>query len=269
VLDQAGRPARMLGTGQDISERKQAEAAQVELEKEQRARQRAEEAIRMKDQLLAMVSHELRTPLHAVVGWADVLAADVSNPAQVARGLDVIKRNAQIQARLVDDLLGVSEAGLGQLRLDARPVDLRAVIQSAMEAVEVSAIAKGIRVTAHLAEAASVHGDASRLQQVVWNLLANAIKFTPEGGQVEVALEPADTHVVITVRDSGPGIEPQLIAHIFEPFQQGTAGRRQGGLGLGLSIVRSLVEAHGGRVDAENEDPGSGATFRVRLPRLP
>jgi signal transduction histidine kinase len=223
----------------------------------------------MKDQLLAMVSHELRTPLHAVVGWADVLAADVSNPAQVARGLDVIKRNAQIQARLVDDLLGVSEAGLGQLRLDARPVDLRAVIQSAMEAVEVSAIAKGIRVTAHLAEAASVHGDASRLQQVVWNLLANAIKFTPEGGQVEVALEPADTHVVITVRDSGPGIEPQLIAHIFEPFQQGTAGRRQGGLGLGLSIVRSLVEAHGGRVDAENEDPGSGATFRVRLPRLP
>jgi PAS domain S-box-containing protein len=269
ITDAAGLPVRMLGTGQDISERRQAEAAEAALAAEQAARQQAEEANRVKDEFLAMVSHELRTPLNAVLGWARMLAEDPTNPERLARGLEVIQRNAQMQAWLINDLLDVSEIKAGQLRLDVRPVNLHAIVSLAIDAVGVPAGAKQIRITSSLAERADVQGDPHRLQQVVWNLLVNAVKFTPDGGRVDVRLDRIDSEVSIQVSDSGRGIEPDLLPRIFEPFWQGDARRRQGGLGLGLTIARTLVEAHGGRIEAESDGPGRGATFRVRLPAGP
>ena len=266
VTDEAGRPVRMLGTGQDISDRKQAEAAEAALASEQAARLRAEEASRVKDEFLAMVSHELRTPLNAVLGWVRMLQDDPSNREKLARGLDVIQRNAQMQAWLINDLLDVSEIKAGQLRLDKRPVNLHAIVSLAIDAVNVPAGAKRIQITSDLAEHAHVDGDPHRLQQVVWNLLVNAVKFTPDGGRVDVRLERADSQVAIQVTDTGRGIEADVLSRIFEPFWQGDAVRRQGGLGLGLAIVRTLVEAHGGQVDARSDGPGRGTTFRVELP---
>jgi PAS domain S-box-containing protein len=266
VTDESGQPIRMLGTGQDISERKQAEAAEAALAAEQSARLRAEEANRVKDEFLAMVSHELRTPLNAVLGWARMLADGPSDPERLARGLEVIQRNAQMQAWLINDLLDVSEIKAGQLRLEMRPVNLHAIVSLAIDAVGAPAGAKNIQISAALAEQAHVQGDPHRLQQIVWNLLVNAVKFTPEGGRVDVRLGRADTQVSIQVTDTGRGIEADALPRIFEPFWQGDAVRRQGGLGLGLTIVRTLVEAHGGRVEAASEGPGHGATFRVYLP---
>jgi signal transduction histidine kinase len=266
ITDADGRPVRMLGTGQDISERRQAEAAEAALAAEQSARQRAEEANRVKDEFLAMVSHELRTPLHAVMGWARMLAEGPSDPDRLARGLEVIQRNAQMQAWLINDLLDVSEIKTGRLRLDVRPVNMHAIVSLAIDAVGVPASAKKIQITSTLAEQAHVHGDPHRLQQVVWNLLANAVKFTPDGGQVDVRLDRGDAHVSVQVTDNGQGINPDVLARIFDPFWQGDTVRRRGGLGLGLTIVRTLVEAHGGEVEAASEGVGQGATFRVRLP---
>jgi signal transduction histidine kinase len=266
VTDESGRPIRMLGTGQDISERKQAEATEAALAAEQSARLRAEEANRVKDEFLAMVSHELRTPLNAVLGWARMLADGPSDPERLARGLEVIQRNAQMQAWLINDLLDVSEIKAGQLRLDIRPANMHAIVSLALDAVSVPAGAKNIEISATLADQAHVQGDPHRLQQVVWNLLVNAVKFTPEGGRIDVRLDRADTQVSIQVTDTGRGIEADVLPRIFEPFWQGDAVRRQGGLGLGLTIVRTLVEAHGGRVEAASEGPGHGATFRVYLP---
>jgi PAS domain S-box-containing protein len=266
VTDASGRPVRMLGTGQDISERKQAEAAEAALAAEQSARLHAEEANRVKDEFLAMISHELRTPLHAILGWAHMLADGPSDPERLARGLEVIQRNAQMQAWLINDLLDVSEIMSGRLRLDTRPVNMHAVVLLAIDAVGVPASAKKIQITSTLAEQAHVHGDPRRLQQVVWNLLANAVKFTPEGGQVDVRLERAEAGVSVHVTDSGRGIEPELLGRLFDPFWQGDVVRRQGGLGLGLTIVRTLVEAHGGHVEAASDGVGRGATFRVHLP---
>ncbi len=266
ITDRAGRAVRMLGTGQDVTELRQAEAAEASLAEEQSARLRAEEANRVKDEFLAMVSHELRTPLHAVLGWARMLAEGPSDPERLARGLEVIQRNAQMQAWLINDLLDVSEIKTGRLRLDARPVNMHAVVMLAIDAVGVPASAKKIQITSTLADQAHVHGDPQRLQQVVWNLLANAVKFTPDGGRVDVRLEHAPSRVSVHVTDSGCGIEPQVLERIFDPFWQGDTMRRQGGLGLGLTIVRTLVEAHGGRVEAASDGVGHGATFRVHLP---
>ena len=266
VTDEAGRPMRMLGTGQDISERKQAEAAEAALAAEQSARLRAEEANRVKDEFLAMVSHELRTPLNAVLGWARMLADGPSDPERLARGLEVIQRNAQMQAWLINDLLDVSEIKTGQLRLDIRPVNMHAIVSLAIDAVGVPAGAKKIQIRSVLAEQAHVHGDPHRLQQVVWNLLVNAVKFTPDGGRIDIRLDQSDAQVSIQVTDTGRGIEAELLPRIFEPFWQGDTVRRQGGLGLGLAIVRTLVEAHGGRVEAASDGAGRGATFRVYLP---
>jgi PAS domain S-box-containing protein len=266
ITDADGRPVRMLGTGQDISERKQAEASEAALAAEQAARQRAEEANRVKDEFLAMVSHELRTPLNAVLGWARMLSDGPADPERLARGLEVIQRNAQMQAWLINDLLDVSEIKAGQLRLDLRPVNLHAIVSLAIDAVGVPAGAKQILITSALADRVEIHGDPHRLQQVVWNLLVNAVKFTPEGGRVEVRLEGRDGEAFIQVSDTGQGIEPELLPRLFEAFWQGDPVRRRGGLGLGLTIVRTLVEAHGGRVEVESDGPGRGATFRVRLP---
>ncbi|HZT58318.1 MAG TPA: PAS domain S-box protein [Pyrinomonadaceae bacterium] len=229
----------------------------------------AQESNRLKDEFLATVSHELRTPLTAVMGWAHMLRTSHLDEPSAAHAAETIERNARAQAQLIDDLLDVSRIITGKLRLDVRPVDPGSFIDSAIEAVRPAAEAKGIRIQKALdAGVAAVSGDPVRLQQVVWNLLSNAIKFTPRGVVVEVRLSRAESHVEIAVSDDGVGIGPEFLPHVFDRFRQAdmSTTRHHGGLGLGLSIVRHLVELHGGTVEAESEGEGRGATFVVRLP---
>ncbi|HJQ23020.1 MAG TPA: PAS domain S-box protein [Blastocatellia bacterium] len=236
-----------------------------------RARAEAESANRLKDEFLATVSHELRTPLNAIVGWSHMLRTRNFDTMTTGRALETIERNAKAQAQIVEDILDVSRIITGKLRLDVQPADLAAIIDAALDSVRPAAEAKEIRLQATLdPNAGPVSGDASRLQQVVWNLLANAVKFTPKGGHIEVRLERVDSHVEIIVTDSGEGISPDLLPFIFDRFRQGdsTSTRLHGGLGLGLAIVRHLVELHGGTVTAESGGTGQGATFRVKMPLL-
>jgi PAS domain S-box-containing protein len=238
----------------------------------QEARAEAEEANRMKDQFLATLSHELRTPLNAILGWAQILRAGRLDPEGMARGLDAIERSSRAQAQLIGDLLDISRITSGKLRLETQLVDLVEVIEAALATILPAAEARGVSVERSLdPRAGLVTGDPDRLQQVIWNLLANSVKFTPKGGRVEVRLAapPAVTgHAEIQVRDTGQGIEPDLLPHVFELFRQDSVSSTpgQGGLGLGLSIVRELVELHGGTIQAESPGPGQGATFTVRLP---
>ncbi|HKQ05528.1 MAG TPA: PAS domain S-box protein [Blastocatellia bacterium] len=237
-----------------------------------RARAEAENANRAKDEFLATVSHELRTPLNAIVGWSHMLRTRTFDAATTARALETIERNAKAQAQIVEDILDVSRIITGKLRLEVQPVDLAAIIDAALDSVRPAAEAKGIRLQAVLdPHAGPVSGDASRLQQVVWNLLSNAVKFTPRGGRIQVRLERADSQVEIVVADTGQGITPALLPYVFDRFRQGdsTSTRLHGGLGLGLAIVRHLVELHGGTVTAESSGEGQGSTFRVRMPLLP
>jgi signal transduction histidine kinase/CheY-like chemotaxis protein len=239
------------------------------LDKEQRARAAAEAASRAKDEFLAVLSHELRTPLNAVYGWARMLRSGEVEGAAVTRALDVIMRNANAQVQLIDDMLDVSRIVTGKMRLDVRPLDLRAVVEAALDVVRPAAEAKQIRLQAILDPGAlGVTGDPDRLQQVVWNLLINAVKFTPREGRIQVRLQRVNSHVEILVSDSGQGIAPDVLPHVFERFQQGdsTSTRRHTGLGLGLALVRHLVELHGGTVEASSAGEGKGATFTVRLP---
>ncbi|QRK13809.1 response regulator [Archangium violaceum] len=239
----------------------------------QTERQRAEEANRLKDGFLATVSHELRTPLTAMIGWVKMLRSGRLAPDKHARALETVDRNAQVQAQLIEDLLDVSRIISGKLRLETRPVHLTEVIREAMESVRPAADAKGIHLLAELdAEGDLVLGDPGRLQQVVWNLLSNAVKFSPGGSRVWVRLRRVEASVEVMVEvmveDEGPGIPADFLPHIFERFRQleGGTTRRHGGLGLGLAIVRHLVEQHGGTVRATSEGPGRGATFSVLLP---
>lgn len=229
------------------------------------------DANRLKDEFLATLSHELRTPLNAVVGWVRVLRSTNLPPATHAKALESIERNARLQAALIEDLLEVSRIVTGKLRLDVRPCDLAAIIDAAVEVVQPAATAKGIRIATELARPAPAEGDPDRLQQVVWNLLSNAVKFTPHGGHVTARLVHAGDGYVITVADNGIGIEPSFLPHMFQRFRQGDASptREAGGLGLGLAIVRQLVELHGGTVSVESEGRGKGATFHVHLPAAP
>ena len=260
-----GRLARMLGTGQDISDQKRAAEEHLQLEREQVARRQAEEANRMKDQFLALVSHELRTPLNAVLGWAQLLSKGLVEPAQVERATSAIERNALVQVRLIEDLLNVSEYRTGTLRLEARRVELGSVVTAAVESVSVAAQAKNIAVDVQLGGPAFMTGDAQRLQQVMWNLLSNAVKFTPNGGRVDVVMQQSNGHVVVRVSDTGCGLDPASVPHAFDVFWQGEL-TGQGGLGLGLAIVRALAEAHGGTVDVSSAGIGRGASFSVRFP---
>ena len=223
---------------------------------------------RVKDEFLATLSHELRTPLNAVLGWARLLRSGKLAVDARQRALETIERNAVAQAQLIEDLLDVSRIISGKFRVEVRPVDLRAVTGAAIESVRLAAESKGIELAARVAPVPSIFGDATRLQQVVWNLLCNAIKFTPRGGRVAVRLERVDSHVEIEVADNGPGIRPDFLPYVFERFRQadGTTTRAHTGLGLGLAIVRHLVELHGGSVRAFSEGLGKGATFVVRLP---
>jgi signal transduction histidine kinase/CheY-like chemotaxis protein len=272
-----GRVIGTLTVVEDVTERVAREAelqAQVDartqaLAREKVAREEAEEANRLKDEFLATVSHELRTPLTSILGWSNLLLAGGLSGEAHDRALDIIHRNAQSQNQLISDLLDVSRIISGKLRLDLRTVELPAVIEAAVEATRPAADAKGVRLTAALdPRAGPVNADADRLQQVVWNLLTNAIKFTPAGGQILIKLESVGPRVEITVRDSGIGIHPEFLPHIFDRFRQADPGtnRVHGGMGLGLSIVRQLVELHGGAVRAESEGAGKGATFIISLP---
>jgi PAS domain S-box-containing protein len=239
------------------------------LEREQAARIAAETANRAKDAFLATISHELRTPLSPILMWTRMLRDGLLDGAKSDRALEAIERNARAQAQLIDDLLDVSRIVSGKLKLEIRPTDLVAVIHAAMDVVRPAADAKGIQLQFAVdGRPDTIAGDPDRLQQVAWNLLSNAIKFTPEGGRVDVTLVHTDPHVQIAVRDTGEGFAPAFRSSMFERFQQadGSASRRHGGLGLGLAIVRHIVELHGGAVDAESAGPGQGACFTVRLP---
>jgi signal transduction histidine kinase len=234
-----------------------------------RAEARALEASRLKDEFLATLSHELRTPLNAVLGWVQILRLYGDDPAVRARALEVIARNAEAQTELVKDLLDVSSIVNGKLRLRLSRVDLRDVVRAGCDTILPCVEARRQQLAVEAGDApAVVVGDSDRLQQVVWNLLSNAAKFTPPGGRIQVRLAPEDGCALLTVSDTGIGIAPEFVPHVFERFRQWDSGlaRMHGGLGLGLSIVRHLVELHGGSVSAASEGPGRGATFVVRLP---
>ena len=235
----------------------------------QELRRQAEEANRMKDEFLATLSHELRTPLNAMLGWAQVLRLGKLDSAAAARALETIERNARAQAQLIADLLDVSRIITGKLRLDLQPVELPRIIEATLDSARPGADAKGIRLDVSLDRLTSpVLGDTDRLQQVIWNLLSNAIKFTPSGGIVMVRLQESGGNAEIRVVDTGAGIRPDFLPYVFDRFRQAESAitRSHGGLGLGLSIVRHLVELHGGSVAVHSEGEGKGAAFTVRLP---
>jgi signal transduction histidine kinase len=215
------------------------------------------------------VSHELRTPLNAVLGWTSLLRGTQMDDARRAKALETIERNARLQQKIVEDLLDVSRIIAGQLRLDREPMPFRPVVESAIESMRPVAAAKSIALAVELGDdPAIIIGDSARLHQVVSNLLSNAIKFTPEGGSVRVALDVTESRVELVVADTGAGIAPAFLPHVFERFRQGDARvtRAHGGLGLGLAIVRHLTDMHGGSVAAVSAGEGRGATFIVRLP---
>lgn len=253
----------------DAARKRAIKERDVMLVREQEARRMAESANRAKDEFLAMVTHELRTPLSVITGWAGILLkGDVNEEASKA-ALETIKRNAEIQRHLIDDLLDISRITSGKLRVEAKETDLVSVIEEAVAVVALSTQAKGIRLHAEYDWAAvTVIGDPKRLQQVFWNLLSNAVKFTPDGGRIDVRLEHVDSLARVTVSDTGKGIDPEFLPFVFDRFSQesGAASERKGGLGLGLSIVRHLVEMHGGTVKAESGGEGQGAAFTVHLP---
>jgi len=255
---------------QDITQRKQAEEEREQLLlREQAARTEAQEANRIKDEFLSTVSHELRTPLNAMLGWVQMLRSGKLNEATFARALEIIERNARSQNQLIEDLLDISRIISGKLRLQIRPVELTSVINAAIDSVRLAAEAKSIQLTCELDSSTGlVVGDSDRLQQVVWNLLSNAIKFTPKGRHVTVQLERINSHAEITVSDTGQGISPEFLPYIFDRFRQADSAttRSHGGLGLGLAIVRHLVELHGGTIHADSLGEGQGAIFKVKLP---
>jgi len=270
VCDETG-PVGMRGVTMDITAAVKAEIERAKLlELESHARQQAEEASRLKEEFLATVSHELRTPLNAVVGWSRLLRTGQLDKDGMLHAVEVIERNAAAQRQIIEDLLDVSRIVTGKLRINTQPVDVLLVIHAAIESVRPAAEAKEIKIATHVeAPDTIVRADLDRMQQVLWNLLANAVKFTPAGGVIDVHLAKHDSLAEIRIEDSGPGIPPEFLPRIFERFSQadGSSTRKHGGLGLGLAIVRHLVELHGGTVLAGNHDNG-GAVLTVQLPAL-
>jgi signal transduction histidine kinase/ActR/RegA family two-component response regulator len=290
-FNETGQPIRMRGIVLDITERKLIEERRLQLLQEQTARAEAESANRIKDEFLAVLSHELRSPLNPILGWARLLRTQKLNEAKIQQALETIERNAKLQSELIEDLLDVSRILQGKLNLNTAPVNLVITIQAAIETVRLAAEAKSIKIEMNLdSHVGQVLGDSNRLQQVMWNLLSNAVKFTPSGGRVEIRLSSVTDYLSfvehgqpktnnqgqmtncaqITVTDTGKGIHPNFLPHVFEYFRQADSAttRKYGGLGLGLAIVRHLVELHGGTVQAESAGEGLGATFTVRLPLM-
>lgn len=252
----------VLAVIQDVTDKVAARRRESEL------RSAAEAANRAKDEFLATVSHELRNPLGAILGWSRLLAGN-PDPRRLAKGLAVIERSAMAQTRLIEDILDVSRITSGKVALDRRRFPLMSIVENAVESIRPLAAGKGVRIIEALDQARiDVLADADRLQQVVWNLLSNAVKFTPEGGEVRIAVVPASSQVIIRVEDTGKGIAPDFLPYVFDRFRQADASstRSHSGLGLGLAIVRQLIEFHGGTVAAKSEGEGRGATFEVRLP---
>jgi PAS domain S-box-containing protein len=256
----------------DITDRKRAEEERrLLLESAQAARAEADTANSVKDEFLATVSHELRTPLTSILGWSQLIAGGNLDEQGAKRAIESILRNARAQTQLIDDLLDISRIITGKLRLDMRPVELALMIEAVADGVRPAADAKNIHLQTALDPLISpVSGDPDRIQQIIENLLSNAIKFTPEGGRVAIRLEGIQTHIEITISDTGQGIDQELLLHVFDRFRQADSSitRRHGGLGLGLSIVRQLVEMHGGTVTAESPGAGEGTVFKVILPLM-
>ncbi|MFN2499589.1 MAG: response regulator [Pyrinomonadaceae bacterium] len=255
---------------QEITERKQAEEQRAQLlVREQAAREEAEQANRTKDEFLATLSHELRTPLTAILGWSHLVRTGKLDKPQLARAVETIERNARSQSQLIDDLLDVSRIITGKLQIEPRKVDVCAVVESAIDAVRPSFEAKNIRIKTVMShQECLVSGDANRLQQILWNLFSNAVKFSPEGGTVTVEVKKKKQQVRVAVNDSGIGITPEFLPYIFDRFRQadGSTTRTHGGLGLGLSIVKHLVQLHGGLVEVKSDGKDKGSTFIVTLP---
>jgi PAS domain S-box-containing protein len=272
IRDSHGRIIGASKVARDITARKRADEEREKLmAREEAARRTAEEANRLKDDFLATVSHELRNPLNAIVGWAGLLLSNKLDKEKRAAAVEAILRGAQAQDQIISDLLDGARILNGRLRLDIRPLQLVKVLQRAIETMRPAIEAKQIRLQTVLDPAASsLAGDPTRLQQVFWNLLSNAVKFTSINGHIRIVLQRINSHVEIVVSDTGIGIEPQLLPYVFDRFRQGDSGtnRRNSGLGLGLAIVRNLVELHGGTVRAESQGLGQGASFTVRLPTL-
>jgi len=286
IKDTHGNVVGASKIARDITDRKLAEEALREaqkiaqeastakqrlLESERAARSEIEKASHMKDEFLATLSHELRTPLNAVLGWANALRLGRPGPEELREGLEAIERNARAQAQMIDELLDMSRIISGKVRLDVQRLDLPAIVAASIDAVRASASTKGVRLQIVIDPLnAPVSGDPNRLQQIFWNLLNNAVKFTPKQGRVQVLLQRVDSHVEVSIIDTGEGISPDLLPYIFERFKQADASttRHHGGLGLGLAIVKQLVELHGGSVRAESDGLGKGATFIVSFPLL-
>jgi signal transduction histidine kinase/CheY-like chemotaxis protein len=286
IKDSNGRVVGASKVARDITERKKSEQALREamqqadlanrerlqlLDSERDARSQAERANRVKDEFLATLSHELRTPLNAVLGWTNILLRGNIQSEELKQGLVTIERNARIQAQIIEDLLDMSRIISGKVRLEVQETDLSAVLNESIETLRVTAEAKSVQLQAVMGPfAGPISGDPSRLRQVFWNILHNAIKFTPSGGEVQVRLARVGSEVEVNVSDSGEGIAPDFLPYIFDRFQQGDASttRRHGGLGLGLAIVKQLVELHGGKVGVKSHGLGQGAVFTVRLPLI-
>lgn len=287
LRDESGKLVSVLSLVLDVTARKLAEEERAALlARERDLRKQAEEADRLKDEFLATLSHELRTPLTSILGWATLIRnGEVDRTEHLDRALEIIERNARSQARLIDDLLDVSRIITGNLQLDVHPLNIAPVVDAAIDALRPAADAKGIRVEKELdCESCLVSGDPNRLRQVIWNLLMNAIKFTPSGGRVRLQLRrqsapsplpvpllpssPLPSYVSLIVTDTGDGISADFLPYVFHRFRQeeGSISRKAGGLGLGLAVVRHLVELHGGSVSAESAGPGQGSTFTVELP---
>ena len=265
-----GEPACYVSIKRDITKRKRTEQELDQLLiRERTARADAEKANRLKDEFLATLSHELRTPLNAVIGWSRILKSGRLDNESSGHAMEVIERNAWAQKQIIEDILDVSRVITGKLQLHLGPVNLVSVVNAALDAVKPALEAKDIRVETQFQDGLKViAGDADRLQQVVWNLLSNASKFTPPGGVVGVQVNQDQTYVEVKISDTGPGIAPEFLPHVFERFRQadGSTTRTHGGLGLGLAIVRHLVELHGGAIGAENRTSDSGAIFTVKIP---
>ena len=270
VHDVDGAPERMVGVSRDVTaERESARERENLLRSASEARDEAERQMRFKDEFLAVLSHELRTPMNAVLGWLSILLSGkpVRDPMAT---LAIIQRNAQVQAKLIDDLLDMTRLMSDNVRLELGPLDPSELVQTTIHDLQPAAEAKGVRLAANLeGPVAPISGDGRRLQQVLWNLVHNAIKFTPQGGRVVIGVRTADHHVSFTVEDTGRGISPEFLPHVFERFRQAdpSTTREAFGLGLGLSIAKHLVELHGGTIAAASEGDGRGAVFTVRVPR--
>ncbi|HKF28272.1 MAG TPA: response regulator [Candidatus Binataceae bacterium] len=266
-------PGVRLAVVTDISDRMRFESERNDLlASERSARAEAERANNLKDEFLSTLSHELRTPLNSILLWTQRLQHDFEDRSQIERGLSAIERNTKVQAQLISDLLDVSAIVSGKLRLEIRPLDLVATINNSLEGLTPAIDAKQLKLQSWFdVNAGLISGDAQRLQQVVWNLVNNAIKFTPSGGHIELRLERVESHVEISVADNGQGVRPELLPYLFDRFRQGdvTSNRSHGGLGLGLAIVKHLIEMHGGNVSASSAGLGQGAKFTVTLPVAP